>query len=101
MTGFVFILAVANLFLGYVAAASLMEAPPWGGVIDRLRRQAGRAGSMRLLNVFRAASGNSAAAVALAEVGQEGRPTVAGLDELPAGWLVQLASEGIVAETFV
>src|SRR6185369_6658873 len=39
--------------------------------------------------------------VSLAEVGQEGRPTVAGLDELPAGWLVQLATEGIVAETFV
>jgi diguanylate cyclase len=101
MTGFVFILAIANLFLGYVAAASLMEAPPWGGVIDRFRCQAGRAGSMRLRNVFRAACGNTTAAVALAEVGQEGHPTVAGLDELPAGWLVQLASEGIVAETFV
>jgi diguanylate cyclase (GGDEF)-like protein len=102
MTGFVFVLAIANLFLGYFAAASLAESPPWGGFLDRLRRKVGRAGSVRLPNVFGAAGGNrSAKAVALAEVGQEGRPTVAGLDELPAGWLVQLASEGIVAETFV
>ena len=69
---------------------------------DRERRQAGRARSINLPNVLRAVSGGGGAAhVALAEVGQEGRPTVAGLDELPAGWLVQLASEGIVAETFV
>jgi diguanylate cyclase (GGDEF)-like protein len=89
------------LFLGYVAAASLTDPPPWGGLVDRLRRHAGLSVSIRLPNVFRAGSGNSVAAVALAEVGQGGRPTVAGLDELPAGWLVQLASEGIVAETFV
>jgi diguanylate cyclase (GGDEF)-like protein len=97
MTVFVFILAIANLFLGYLAAAALTQPPPWSGFLNRLRN-ARRAG---LPSVFRAASGAAAPAVALAEVGQEGRPTVAGLDELPAGWLVQLASEGIVAETFV
>src|SRR5439155_12967038 len=102
MTGFVFLLAIANLLLGYLAAAALVEPPAWSGFLDRLRRHAARAGSIRLPNMLRAASDSrSGRPVSLAEVGQEGRPTVAGLDELPAGWLVQLAAEGIVAETFV
>jgi diguanylate cyclase len=98
MTGFVFLVAIANLVLGYLAAAALAEPSLWGGLIDRLRQRA----AIRLPGATRmSSSGQSGSPVHLADIGQGGCPTIAGLDELPAGWLVQLASEGIVAETFV
>lgn len=103
MWGFVLALAISNLALGYVAAAALMEPPLWSGWSERLRRHALRAAESRLSSLpgpVRQWVGPSVVP-SLASVGEGGRPTVAGLDELPAGWLVQLASEGIVAETFV
>jgi diguanylate cyclase len=101
MTGFVLLFAIANLVLGYLTAAALIEPPLWSGLIDRLRQRAARDVCVRPEKVRRGSDGRLDSAVTLAEVGQEGRPTVAGIDELPAGWLVKLGSEGIVAETFV
>jgi diguanylate cyclase len=103
MVGFVLLLAIANLGLGYLAAATLIEPPLWSGLKLRFRSHAPAA-----VNVHKdsAPSPNTttkalAPLPSLAEVGQGGRPAIAGLDELPAGWLVQLSNQGIVAHTYV
>jgi diguanylate cyclase (GGDEF)-like protein len=103
MVGFVLALGIANLLLGYLAAAALTEPPLWSGWSLRLRRRATPA--VAELPAVPAAPVSRAetpvTVPSLAEVGVGGRPTVAGLDELPAGWLVQLSNQGIVAHTFV
>src|SRR5882724_11492348 len=101
MVGFVLVLAVANLAIGYIAAAALVEPPLWSGLGARFRRPVVAVHVAKVPPTTSSepvvSSPQMAPTPSLAEIGQEGRPTVAGIDELPAGWLVQLASEGIVA----
>ncbi len=103
MVGFVLALGIANLLLGYLAAAALTEPPLWSGWSLRLpRRAAPIAAELPAVPVAPVSRAETPVAVpSLAEVGVGGRPMVAGLDELPAGWLVQLSNQGIVAHTFV
>lgn len=104
MVGFVLLLAVANLGLGYLAAAALTEPPLWSGLLLRLRKAAPAANHGHAHGAPAPDSTAPKAAAplpSLTEVGQSGRPMIAGLDELPAGWLVQLADQGIVAQTYV
>ena len=95
------LLAIANLALGYVAAAALIEPPLWSGLKLRLRRPAPSVDNSHKDSAPqpKTTTKTSAALPSLTEVGQGGRPTIAGLDELPAGWLVQLSNQGIVAHT--
>lgn len=103
MVGFVLLLAIGNLALGYMAAAALIEPPLWSGLKLRLRRSAPSLGNVHheSASLPDPAKKTAAPLPSLTEVGQGGRPTVAGLDELPAGWLMQLSDQGIVAHTYV
>src|SRR6478752_2540767 len=103
MVGFVLLLAIANLGLGYVAAAALIEPPLWSGLKLRFRPPAPSADNSHKDSAPQpnTSTKTSATLPSLTEVGQGGRPTIAGLDELPAGWLVQLSNQGIVAHTYV
>jgi len=101
MVGFVLVMAIANLAFGYLAAAALTEPPLWSGWKIRFRHTAAPADGHHAPVAPAAAVATTAALPHLADVGQGGLPTVAGLDELPAGWLVQLSNQGIVAHTYV
>jgi diguanylate cyclase (GGDEF)-like protein len=103
MIGFVLAVAIANLALGYAAAAALTEPPLWSGLKLRFRRALPTPADVQHVPAPQSVKASEAlpALPSLSEVGKGGVPTVAGLDELPAGWLVQLSNEGIVAHTFV
>jgi diguanylate cyclase (GGDEF)-like protein len=96
-------LAIVNLALGYAAAMALTEPPLWSGWIqgwaNRMQPAESDAVTPRVAEAaldrhVEAASSDLSEATVPA-------PVAAGLDELPADWLAQLAAEGIVAQSFV
>ncbi len=106
MVGFIFILATLNLAVGYFAAVAL------GGPLNlghwRLKLPALRLPKRKLKPAIDVAPksaelGSSTAIVRDSDVAEPAAaaPAVAGLDELPADWLAQLAAEGVVAHSFV
>lgn len=115
MVAFVLAIATVNLALGYLAAASLAEPPFW--TLLRLRWSIG---SLRSGRGGAAAEPHSAPAEEPSQPAEEliengileqplasvtcedGAPTtIVGIDELPPEWLQQLATEGIIAESFI
>src|SRR5947208_9814609 len=97
-------LAITNLALGYAAAMALVEPPLWSGWLRgwTRKRQPPVEGVVPVPRPVEAAAARESVATAseLADA-PAAAPVVAGLDELPADWLAQLAGEGIVAPTFV
>jgi diguanylate cyclase len=111
-------IAIGNLGLGYLAAASLMEPPFW--TLLKLRFACLSLWPSRkktklaaLLAEQSEVKTEISTAELLIEQGiletpltavtcEEGAPaTIAGVDELPPEWLAQLATEGIIAESFI
>jgi diguanylate cyclase len=107
-------IGIVNLALGYLAAAALVEPPPWSGwqlrwpQFSRWPQQAADANDESDLP---AADADFAADIpppsrrtSLSEeydLRPAVPPTLAGIDELPRDWLNQLAAQGIVAQSFV
>jgi diguanylate cyclase len=102
---FIFVLAIVNLALGYGAAIALADPPPWSPwqhrqehlPAQRLREpppQSRDAAPALRKSALAPAASEPVAAAPVA-------PVIAGLDELPADWLAQLAAEGTVAQSFV
>ncbi len=101
MVGFIFLVSIVNLGLGYVAAIALVEPPLWSGLSDLWRRRKDNTAE-ELALLLDAAEGAGVAALNKVEVDEMIQAAaVAGLEELPEDWLAQLAAEGIVAQTFV
>ena len=99
MVGFIFLLAIVNLGLGYVAAIALVEPPLWSGLSELWRRRKDK--TAEELALLLATADDGAAVLDSDQVAEMAASTVAGLEELPEDWLAQLAAEGIVAQTFV
>lgn len=105
MIGFVLILAITNLAVGFLAAAALGDHPPWIGwrfALPKLslpRRKKPAAEPATASHHEPAATAKKPHESVITAVAPT--PVVAGLDELPADWLAQLAAEGVVAQTFV
>ncbi len=112
MMSLVLVIAIANLAVGYLAAAALMEPPIWAGLGLRLPRM--RLPSFRRRRSSPRAEGEREPdATKQDEAPQTARDTspiasapavpatIAGVDELSTEWLLQLASQGVVAESFV
>jgi diguanylate cyclase len=108
VTWFIFMLAVANLGLGYLAALALVEPPFWSGWLARRTPDkaenpitppspSAETAAAPPHPVDANASKAPLATAAVANVPS----VVAGMDELPPDWLAQLASEGIIAQSFV
>src|SRR5438105_4403896 len=105
VTWLVFMMAIGNLLLGYAAALALVEPPLWSGWLQTTprRRPATAVHDSIVEDGPAEASAEGRHTADTGETAEAARPlpTVAGLDELPADWLAQLAAEGIVAQSFV
>jgi diguanylate cyclase len=98
---FIFLVAILNLGLGYVAAIALVEPPLWSGLSELWRRRKDTTAE-ELALLLDAAEDTTGPAVLPEElVANASAAAVAGIEELPEDWLAQLAAEGIVAQTFV
>ena len=103
--------AIANLGLGYLAAATLMEPPLWTDLRFRLpkfRLRFSKKGKAQAQGLVGGAPASIPIEQALAahqmshtENEVPAPATIAGVDELPAQWLQEMASEGVVPESFV
>jgi diguanylate cyclase len=92
--------AVINLSLGYVVALALVGPRPWERWNLRLLRRRYEAVPRQAHSA--AADGKQQSPVAASsDDATVARSLIAGLDELPADWLSQLAGQGIVAQTFL
>jgi diguanylate cyclase (GGDEF)-like protein len=92
-------LAILNLGLGYVAALALVEPPLWAGLRWELPRWRPRK-APESVPPEEPRLGPPEISPLVSDQA-DALPIVAGLDELPADWLVQLAAEGIVAGSLV
>jgi len=101
VVGFMFVLAIVNLALGYAAAMALAEPPLWSGWRFRLlsmrNKDAGNAVLPQPVEADKPAATPAAVATESVDAGLE-LPTVAGLEELPADWLERYLA-GIQAVT--
>lgn len=94
MVWFVVIVGLVNLGLGYLAAMALAEPPPW----DAWSLPWGSVA--RIKNLQTPPSAPAVPGATLAE-NPPAEPERAGIDELPTEWLDELASSGIIAESYV
>jgi len=105
VTSFVLAIGIFNLALGYCAALALTEPPPWAGWwLYRLRSSRSGADVPAALASSAGPAGGSSISLQASGIVTvpEGTPAkIAGIDDLPMGWLDQLASVGIVAQSFV
>ena len=108
MTWFIFMLAIANLGLGYLAALALVEPPFWSPWLGGKARKIVENGTALPAPAAETAATSPRSTAADASEDTRRAPTVAnvpsvvaGMDELPADWLAQLAAEGIIAQSFV
>src|SRR5205823_2663770 len=94
VVGFIFLVSIVNLGLGYVAAIALVEPPLWSGLSELWRRRKDKTAE-ELALLLDAAQGAGAAVLDNAEVDEmtQAAAAIAGLEELPEDWLGQLAAE--------